>query len=172
MAKTFTKFVCQQCGAESPQWFGRCPNCQKWNTLVEMKEKVEKRRDRKVKERRERIEPVSLSQIKSLELRRVSAQIEELDRVLGNGIVPGSVTLLAGDPGIGKSTLLLQTASRIANKAKGSVLYVSGEESPQQIKIRAKRLGVKEKNLLFLNETNVDGSGKRIFSKATRFSQG
>ena len=103
-----------------------------------------------------KIELVSLDQIKSLELKRISTKIEELDRVLGNGLVPGSVTLLAGDPGIGKSTLLLQAASRVASKARGSVLYVSGEESPQQIKIRARRLGVQEKNLLFLNETNVD----------------
>lgn len=156
MAKTFTKFVCQQCGAESPQWFGRCPNCQKWNTLVEMREKVEKRGRKKLREKREEIELISLDKIKNLELKRISTEIEELDRVLGNGLVPGSVTLLAGDPGIGKSTLLLQAASRLANKVQGSVFYVSGEESPQQIKIRAKRLGVKEKNLLFLNETNVD----------------
>ncbi len=155
MAKTFTKFVCQQCGAESPQWFGRCPNCQKWNTLVEMKERVEKRGKKLRKEGKE-VELVSLDRIKSLELKRTLTKIEELDRVLGNGLVPGSVTLLAGDPGIGKSTLLLQTASRVASKAQGSVLYVSGEESPQQIKIRAKRLGINEKNLLFLNETNVD----------------
>ncbi len=164
MAKTFTKFVCQQCGAESPQWFGRCPNCQKWNTLVEMKEKVERVKDRRKRDLSidRQVEPVSLSQIKNLELKRISAQIEELDRVLGGGIVPGSVTLLAGDPGIGKSTLLLQTASRIAKKTKGTIFYVSGEESPQQIKIRAKRLEIKEKNLLFLNETNVDQITERI----------
>jgi DNA repair protein RadA/Sms len=162
MVKTFTKFVCQQCGAEFPQWFGKCPNCQKWNTLVETKEKTlpsPKRRgvgkDRG-RIREGEVELVSLEKIKELELRRISTKIEELDRVLGGGIVPGAVTLLAGDPGIGKSTLLLQAASRIASQARGSVLYVSGEESPQQIKIRAKRLSIQGKNLLFLNETNVD----------------
>jgi DNA repair protein RadA/Sms len=159
MAKTFTKFVCQQCGAESPQWFGRCPNCQKWNTLVETR--VKERESKRVKGlpagRQEReVELVSLDKIKELELKRISTKIEELDRVLGEGLVPGVVILLAGDPGIGKSTLLLQAASRVASQARGSVLYVSGEESPQQIKIRAKRLAIQEKNLLFLNETNVD----------------
>lgn len=155
MAKTFTKFVCQQCGAEFAEWFGRCPNCQKWNTLVETREKVEKREGEKTRRENGRgVGPVSLEEIKSLELKRISTQVEELDRVLGNGIVPGSVVLLAGDPGIGKSTLLLQAA---ANIAKGSsVLYVSGEESPQQIKIRAQRLDIREKSLFFLNETNVD----------------
>jgi DNA repair protein RadA/Sms len=122
---------------------------------VETREKVEKREGEKARRENGRgVGPVSLEEIKSLELKRISTQIEELDRVLGNGIVPGSVVLLAGDPGIGKSTLLLQAA---ANIAKGSsVLYVSGEESPQQIKIRAQRLRIKEKNLFFLNETNVD----------------
>jgi DNA repair protein RadA/Sms len=160
-----------------------------------MKEKVKDTKRQRYKDtKRQGAELVSLSQIKSLELRRVSAGIEEMDRVLGgppslklrradSGIVPGSVILLAGDPGIGKSTLLLQMAdsilrivkkdhkqslllrnkpSAISHKPslslrdKPSVLYVSGEESPQQIKIRAKRLGIQEKNLLFLNETNVD----------------
>ncbi len=156
MVKTFTKFVCQQCGAESPQWFGRCPNCQKWNTLVETQERVKMTKRQRGREEKREIELVSLDKIKEFELKRISTKIEELDRVLGEGLVPGSVILLAGDPGIGKSTLLLQAASRVASLAGGSVLYVSGEESPQQIKIRAQRLGIKEKNLLFLNETNVD----------------
>lgn len=163
MAKTFTKFVCQQCGAEFAEWFGKCPNCQKWNSLMETQEEAKGQEGKKARREKGRgVGPVSLEEIKSLELKRISTQIEEFDRVLGGssissgqaGIVPGSVVLLAGDPGIGKSTLLLQAA---ANIAKGSsVLYVSGEESPQQIKIRAQRLGIKEKNLFFLNETNVD----------------
>lgn len=162
MVKTFTKFVCQQCGAEFAEWFGKCPNCQKWNSLMETQEEVKGRESKKARREKGGVGPVSLEEIKSLELKRISTQIEEFDRVLGGsstssgqaGIVPGSVVLLAGDPGIGKSTLLLQAA---ANIAKGSsVLYVSGEESPQQIKIRAQRLGIKEKKLFFLNETNVD----------------
>jgi len=161
--KVKTKFVCQQCGAEFAEWFGKCPNCQKWNSLMEAQEEAKGREGKKARREKGRgVGPVSLEEIKSLELKRISTQIDEFDRVLGGsstssgqaGIVPGSVVLLAGDPGIGKSTLLLQAA---ANIAKGSsVLYVSGEESPQQIKIRAQRLGIKEKNLFFLNETNVD----------------
>lgn len=122
---------------------------------MEAQEEAKGREGKKARREKGRgVGPVSLEEIKSLELKRISTQIEEFDRVLGNGIVPGSVVLLAGDPGIGKSTLLLQAA---ANIAKGSsVLYVSGEESPQQIKIRAQRLGIKEKKLFFLNETNVD----------------
>lgn len=130
---------------------------------MEAQEEAKGREGKKARREKGRgVGPVSLEEIKSLELKRISTQIEEFDRVLGGsstssgqaGIVPGSVVLLAGDPGIGKSTLLLQAA---ANIAKGSsVLYVSGEESPQQIKIRAQRLGIKEKNLFFLNETNVD----------------
>ena len=111
---------------------------------MEAQEEAKGREGKKARREKGRgVGPVSLEEIKSLELKRISTQIEEFDRVLGNGIVPGSVVLLAGDPGIGKSTLLLQAA---ANIAKGSsVLYVSGEESPQQIKIRAQRLGIKEK---------------------------
>jgi DNA repair protein RadA/Sms len=122
-----------------------------------MKEKVKDTKRQRYKDtKRQEVELVSLDKIKELELKRISTKIEELDRVLGNGVVPGSVILLAGDPGIGKSTLLLQTASKIASKAKGAILYISGEESPQQIKIRAKRLDIRGKNIIFLNETNVD----------------
>jgi DNA repair protein RadA/Sms len=175
MGKTFTKFVCQQCGAEFSQWFGRCPNCQKWNTLVETR--VKERESKRVKglptgKREREVELISLDKIRELELKRISTKIEELDRVLGEGIVPGSVTLLAGDPGIGKSTLLLQAASRVVSQARGSVLYVSGEESPQQIKIRAKRLGIQEKNLLFLNETNVDTITETIENIGASENQG
>lgn len=148
MAKQRTVFVCQQCGAESPGWMGRCPNCQEWNSMVEMRLGVGS--ERREEEKRKPAKPQRLSQIKSITKTRIKTGIEEFDRVFGGGIVPGSVILVAGEPGIGKSTLMLQLAEKIGG------LYVSGEESLQQIKIRAQRLGIKKENLLFLAETDVE----------------
>jgi len=142
-------FVCQQCGAKSPKWVGRCPECGGWNTMVETQEEF-KVQSSKFKVARAVAKPQKLSEIKFSKKPRLSSGISELDRVLGGGIVPGSVILLAGEPGIGKSTLLLELGAKIGG------LYVSGEESLSQVKLRAERLGIKTDELLFLAETNVD----------------
>ncbi len=147
MAKAITKFVCQQCGAESPKWMGRCPQCGEWNSLVETTLAAPDETERVIS----RTKPQKLSQIKSVTRARAKTGIKEFDSVLGGGVIPGSVTLISGEPGIGKSTLMLQLANQ-----KNNSLYVSGEESIQQIKIRAQRLGLKNQGTLFLTETNVE----------------
>jgi DNA repair protein RadA/Sms len=151
MAKSHTKYICQQCGYESAEWMGKCPSCGTWNSLVETLVSGQSKgaRGREVKSGPVKLQ--TLAEIQKISDKRISTKIGEFDRVLGGGIVLGSVTLLAGDPGIGKSTLLLQAASSVPN-----VIYISGEESPAQIKIRAERLGVKNKDLRFMNETDVD----------------
>jgi len=154
--KTHSVFVCQQCGARSPKWVGRCPECGGWNTMVETQEEF-KVQSSKFKVQTAAARPQRLSEIKLSKKPRISSGIGELDRVLGGGIVPGSVVLLAGEPGIGKSTLLLELGAKIGGPAcRQAGLYVSGEESLSQVKLRAERLGVKTENLLFLAETNVD----------------
>lgn len=153
MAKIKTLYICQQCGYESPKWMGKCPNCNQWNTLVE--EVKETKGDKLVKSLRNIPEVKAINDIKSGEKERYNTGIKELNRVLGGGLVKGSLTLISGDPGIGKSTLLLQTANNISIKY-GKVLYVSGEESEEQIKIRAERLGINSNNLYIISETNMD----------------
>lgn len=148
--KALTQFVCNQCGYESVQWYGKCPSCGEWNTMVEFR--VEKGKGKRAADSRNGAKPARLSEIKSLVSERFSSGIGEMDRVLGNGFVTGSVILLAGEPGIGKSTLLLQ----LAESTNLKLLYVSGEESAEQIKMRAERLGVDGKNLLLLSETSVE----------------
>ncbi|EOD00639.1 DNA repair protein RadA [Caldisalinibacter kiritimatiensis] len=154
MAKLKTKFICQECGYENPKWLGRCPSCGEWNTFVEevyMKDK--KGVNVSTKAGKSRIE--RLIDVKVEEEERISTSIEELNRVLGGGIVKGSLVLVGGDPGIGKSTLLIQTANNISKKGL-KVLYVSGEESAKQIKLRADRLGVKAGELYIIAETNIE----------------
>ncbi|MDW8800204.1 DNA repair protein RadA [Clostridium sp. A1-XYC3] len=152
MAKNKTTFVCQECGYESLKWLGKCPSCNTWNSLVE---------EVKVESSSSRIsissnsEPKSIVNIKSSEYDRFDTGIIELNRVLGGGIVKGSLTLISGAPGIGKSTLLLQTANNIA-KRYGKILYISGEESEEQIKMRGDRLEVISENLYIVSETNLD----------------
>lgn len=150
MPKTNSRFVCQQCGYESTGWLGKCPNCGSWGSLVETITSEVKSEKLKVRSLNA-AKPVSLSSIPSKKTARISTKISELDRVLGGGFVPGQVVLLAGEPGIGKSTLLLQVVDKL-----GDCLYVSGEESSSQIAIRAARLGIKNKTVQLLEETDVD----------------
>ena len=146
-------YFCNECGYESSKWMGQCPACKAWNTFVE--EKVDKKILSSSAKRSESYsKPVSFSQISTDEEEREVIGIEELDRVLGGGIVSGSLTLVGGDPGIGKSTLLLQVCKKLSDKGR-EVLYVSGEESLRQIKLRAVRIGEMKDNLKLLCETNL-----------------
>ena len=152
MAKIRTKFVCSECGSESPKWMGKCPECGQWNTLVEEVEQ----RDSQAQQSFAGIvsRPESLLDILEDIEERLSTGSYELDRVLGGGIVKGSLVLVGGDPGIGKSTLLLQIANNIGNNGK-KVLYVSGEESTAQIKLRAFRMGIRSGNIFLVSENNT-----------------
>ena len=156
MAKAKTSaFFCQNCGYESAKWMGQCPVCKEWNTFVE--ELVDRKALSGSGKRKPASEakPVPLSSVVASNEERVSTNMKELDRVLGGGIVRGSLVLVGGDPGIGKSTLLLQVCRNLSAQGQ-SVLYVSGEESLQQIKIRAERIGTFTDNLQLLCETNLD----------------
>lgn len=156
MGKIKSIFTCQQCGYESPRWLGRCPSCSAWNTFTEeIKDNSDNIKNRIKSAILPENSPKSIGDIKSGDKERMKTNIVELDRVLGGGIVKGSLTLISGDPGIGKSTLLLQTAHNISNNY-GRVLYVSGEESEEQIKIRGDRLNVNAKELYVVSETNLD----------------
>jgi DNA repair protein RadA/Sms len=147
-----TKYVCQQCGKESLQWLGRCPACQQWNTFVETRvaaTTLTARTSRPLKSAKE------LSAVAITATDRIVLPLDEFNRVLGGGIVPGSLVLVGGDPGIGKSTLLLQV-SAIVTSLLGKVVYVSGEETERQIKLRANRLGIDGRDLYLLSETDLD----------------
>ena len=136
-AKPKTAFVCQNCGAQAPKWTGRCPSCDGWNTLVE--ERVVAPAKGRGVARAPRA-PVALNEVPADAEQRIPTGLGEFDRVLGGGIVRGSLVLLGGDPGIGKSSLLMQASASLAQR--GNVLYVSGEESAAQIKLRARRFGI------------------------------
>lgn len=156
MAKNQTRFVCQQCGSAQTKWMGRCPECSEWNSLVEtLVQATPTRGDRARSLAPPESQPRQLSEVSTDSFERVSLGIAELDRVLGGGLVPGSLVLLGGDPGIGKSTLVLQASGRVAG-GEGAVFYVSGEESAQQIKLRAGRIGITGAGLYVLSETNLD----------------
>src|SRR5512135_854658 len=155
MPKTRTKWVCQQCGFVSTKWLGRCPDCQEWDSLVESVEERSTSAISSLATLAPKSAPQRLPDITTDEFKRVPVPMGELARVLGGGIVPGSVVLISGDPGIGKSTLLIQLAALQA-ATMGCVLYVSGEESVQQIKMRAERLGLAPETLYLLTETNLD----------------
>ncbi len=157
MAKTNTVFFCNECGYESAKWLGKCPACNAWNTFVE--EKVVKQGNNKTVVKKT-VTPVSLKSIEKIKISRVSSGFDELDRVLGGGFVNGSLTLLGGEPGIGKSTLILQICEKF--KTDGKVLYVSGEESAEQIKIRADRLEINSENIMFLGETDINAIEQNI----------
>ena len=149
-------YFCQECGYESPKWMGQCPGCREWNTFVEETVSTKKPSSSgAMKSSEKRQEPVILKDISLSEDERQTTQIGELDRVLGGGIVPGSLVLVGGDPGIGKSTLLLQVCRNLAEK-QVSVLYISGEESLRQIKLRANRIGQFTDKMQLLCETNLE----------------
>ena len=154
MAKAKSVFFCQACGYESSKWMGQCPGCREWNTFVE-EVMMSTGGTKKKMSTGKTEEPTLLSKVNSESSFRISTEIAEFDRVLGGGIVPGSMVLVGGDPGIGKSTLLLQMCLLLSSK-KHKILYISGEESLQQIKIRADRLGEFEGDLLMLCETDLE----------------
>jgi DNA repair protein RadA/Sms len=193
MIRTSSVFVCQQCEYSQPRWFGKCPQCGQWNSAVETVVATGQRAKNKEQRKGTKAEPVSLASISTKSTLRVSTKISELDRVLGGGLVSGQVILIAGEPGIGKSTLLLQVADKLSSRQQTTskawstssvdtsrkkdinvksslpnVLYVSGEESVNQIKIRADRLGIKSNNIQLLEETDVD----EIISNMSSFKGG
>ncbi|EMJ5513206.1 DNA repair protein RadA [Clostridioides difficile] len=153
MAKIKIKYVCQSCGYETAKWLGKCPECTKWNTFVEEIDQKSTKKEVFIIDKSSS-KPVSINSIESKEEERFTTDINELDRVLGGGIVKGSLVLVGGDPGIGKSTLLIQVSSNVANLGK-TVLYITGEESESQIKMRAKRLGINSENLYIFAENNL-----------------
>lgn len=157
MAKTRTHYICQQCGAQHTRWMGRCTECGTWDSLVEERSspRATAANGRKRGIVAESDAPVLLTQISSDDTKRLSMRGEELQRVLGGGLVPGSVVLVGGDPGIGKSTLLIQVAAEFA-RTHGKTLYVSAEESARQIKLRADRLSLDTNNLYVYSETSLD----------------
>ena len=160
MAKEKVIYYCQSCGAESSKWMGQCPACKEWNTLVE--EVVSSKKGARSVNRQEiKAKVTKLKDIETTKEERIRTKIGELDRVLGGGIVSGSMILVGGDPGIGKSTLLLQVCKHLADDGR-KILYVSGEESLQQIKIRAERIGKFTDSLSLLCETNLDIIGEIV----------
>lgn len=158
MMKTKAVFVCQNCGFHSPKWLGRCPSCGEWNSLIEeIEEEIQ------AESAFPPSEPVLYKEVKGAEKRRIHTGVQELDRVLGGGVVLGSLVLIGGEPGIGKSTLLLQVSRDFSTKGE-KVLYVSGEESLEQIKLRGERLGLSNGKLFLLAETNLE----RIIAQAEK----
>ena len=168
MPKTKTRYVCQTCGSAQPKWMGQCPDCGEWNTLVEMVVQPEAPgRPGSAALAAGSVGPQPLPDIPADGYERIPVPIDELSRVLGGGIVPGSVVLISGDPGIGKSTLLLQLCDALT-KAGGPILYVSGEESPAQIKLRAERMGIVTRDILVLAETHLESIAAHIEQSAAK----
>ncbi|WP_217473572.1 DNA repair protein RadA [Streptococcus sinensis] len=152
MAKKKTTFVCQNCEYHSPKYLGRCPNCGSWSSFVEEVETAEVKHAR-VSLTGEKTRPMKLAEVTSIDVNRTKVDMDEFNRVLGGGVVPGSLVLIGGDPGIGKSTLLLQVSTQLSHQ--GTVLYISGEESAEQIKLRAERLGDIDSEFYLYAETNM-----------------
>lgn len=157
MARKKTKFMCQECGYESPKWMGRCPGCGEWNKMIEEVEITGKERKGALRHATSggSVKAAPITSIETTHEPRVTTKINELNRVLGGGVVPGSLVLIGGDPGIGKSTLLLQVSAQLAIEKK-KVLYISGEESVKQTKLRADRLQVSSPDLYIYAETNLE----------------
>ena len=171
MPKIQTRFVCQTCGHEALKWMGRCPECGEWNTLIEEvapRKAASGMRGSALTEGRTGGAPQAITTVDAHQYPRVSTGIAEFDRVLGGGVVAGSLVLVGGDPGVGKSTLLLQVAESLSRRC-GTVLYVSGEESPQQIKLRADRLSAGSERLLLLSETDVESIEAHVEVTRPRF---
>ena len=155
--KSKTKFICSECGHEESKWMGKCPECDNWNTfLEEIISPAAKKTSNVLSSYTSNNMPSLIGDISADDDERINTGVGELDLVMGGGVVPSSLTLVGGEPGIGKSTLLLQICSALCRK--GNVLYVSGEESPRQLKLRADRLGVLNDNLYILGETNIDSA--------------
>ncbi len=168
MPKPKTRYVCQACGSAQPKWMGQCPDCGEWNTLVEMVVQPEAPgRPGSTALAAGGVGPQPLPDIPADGYERIPVPIGELSRVLGGGIVPGSVVLISGDPGIGKSTLLLQLCDALT-KAGGPILYVSGEESAAQIKLRAERMGIVTRDILVLAETHLESIATHIEQSAAK----
>jgi len=159
--KKETLFVCQNCGHQAGKWLGKCPECGEWNSLVEEKSQPARRAGGRNGFKLRDVSAVPFIEIESQDDVRIPSGVTEFDRVLGGGIVPGTLVLIGGDPGIGKSTLLLQVADKLS-AAGALVLYVSGEESERQIKLRGERLAVEAKNVFILPETNLENIGNEI----------
>ena len=163
MAKKKTMFVCQQCGYDAPKWLGRCPGCGQWNTMA--KEVIQQEKDSRQQGLNlglsDKSRPVPITQVRVEDLPRITSGSGELDRVLGGGIIPGSMVLIVGDPGIGKSSLNLKVCSNLAEAGK-SVLYVTGEESTRQVRMRADRLNAVSEKLMIASETNLEVIEKHI----------
>ncbi len=153
LSKVKIHFVCQECGADSPKWLGRCPGCEAWNSMVE--ETLSKSEGKNRHSISSGAKPRPITEVDNFAVPRLATGVGEFDRVLGGGIVPGALILIGGDPGIGKSTMLLQVACSVS-QTYGSVLYVSGEESAAQTKMRAERLNKLSDKLLIMTETNLD----------------
>ncbi len=163
-AKLKSLYVCSECGYESAKWYGKCPSCGEWNTLAEeIREAVKGPSRLDLQRKKASSVPVSITQISTEDEQRYYTGLKELDRVLGGGIVKGSLVLLGGDPGIGKSTILLQVCSHLGKLLR--ILYISGEESRRQIKLRAERLGVNCENLFVMTETDIEVIADQIQSE-------
>lgn len=169
MAKTQTKYVCQTCGHESPKWIGRCPDCGEWASLVEETVEVSsKRAGVSITGSNSYASPTPITELTANGAARTSSGISEFDRVLGGGVVDGSLVLIGGDPGIGKSTILIQVANHLSLKS-GRVLYVSAEESAEQIKLRSNRIGIATPDLYVASETNIQAVDQYIESMKPQY---
>jgi DNA repair protein RadA/Sms len=167
VGKTETVFVCQECGHKAGKWLGKCPECGEWNSLVEEKLQLSRKTGTRSGFQLREVTAVAFTDIEPQDDRRLPSGVTEFDRVLGGGIVAGTLVLIGGDPGIGKSTLLLQVADKLSESGT-LVLYVSGEESERQIKLRGERLGVTASKLFLLPETNLEN----IFREIERLKPG
>jgi len=161
MKKNETIFICQSCGHQSRKWLGKCPECGEWNSLIEERAQPVKKGSARSTFNLRQVSAVQFTEIEPQDDVRVPSGLDEFDRVLGGGIVPGTLVLIGGDPGIGKSTLLLQVADRLSHSGT-TVLYVSGEESERQIKLRGERLRVEARNVYLLPETNLENIASEI----------